>query len=99
GGSERRSPPSPRPCLRHAGRRRPDPVDQDGLRSAAPGDLFMIGIVATITLCMLAVSMLLAGYRLLRGPEVADRILSLDTLYINTLAFLVVLGIRYDDTV
>lgn len=59
----------------------------------------MIAVATAITLSMLAVSMLLAGYRLARGPDAADRILALDTLYINTLAFLVVLGIRYDDTV
>ena len=35
----------------------------------------------------------LNAWRLLRGPSVADRILALDTLYINTLALLVLLGI------
>ncbi|MBL8327957.1 MAG: K+/H+ antiporter subunit F [Rubrivivax sp.] len=40
-----------------------------------------------------AVALLLNAWRLFRGPGVADRILSLDTLYINTLALLVLLGI------
>lgn len=40
-----------------------------------------------------AVALLLNAWRLLRGPGVADRILALDTLYINTLALLVLLGI------
>ncbi len=40
-----------------------------------------------------ALALLLNAWRLLRGPGVADRILALDTLYINTLALLVLLGI------
>lgn len=43
----------------------------------------------------LAVSMLLAGWRLVRGPAMPDRILALDTLYINALALLILLGIHY----
>jgi multicomponent K+:H+ antiporter subunit F len=38
----------------------------------------------------------LNGWRLLRGPGLADRILALDTLYINALALLVLLGIFFD---
>ncbi|MDZ3823332.1 MAG: K+/H+ antiporter subunit F [Pseudoxanthomonas sp.] len=36
--------------------------------------------------------MLLCLWRLLRGPTVADRILALDTLYINTIAMLMLFG-------
>jgi multicomponent K+:H+ antiporter subunit F len=32
--------------------------------------------------------------RLVIGPEVADRILALDTLYINSIALLILLGIH-----
>ena len=39
------------------------------------------------------VALALNAWRLLRGPSVADRILALDTLYINTLALLVLLGV------
>ena len=35
----------------------------------------------------------LNAWRLLRGPSLADCILALDTLYINTLALLVLLGV------
>ena len=42
-----------------------------------------------------ALALLLNAWRLLRGPGVADRILALDTLYINTLALLVLLGIQW----
>jgi multicomponent K+:H+ antiporter subunit F len=34
-----------------------------------------------------------AFWRLLRGPSAPDRILALDTLYINTIALLVLFGI------
>ena len=37
-------------------------------------------------------ALLLSAWRLLRGPSLPDRILALDTLYINALALLVVLG-------
>lgn len=40
-----------------------------------------------------ALALLLNAWRLLRGPALPDRILALDTLYINTLALLVLLGI------
>ncbi len=40
-------------------------------------------------------SMLLAGFRLLRGPGLPDRILALDTLYMNSIALLVLFGIQY----
>jgi multicomponent K+:H+ antiporter subunit F len=38
----------------------------------------------------------LAGWRLLRGPDAADRILALDTMYTVSMALLVLLGIRFD---
>ena len=43
-----------------------------------------------------AVSMLLATWRLLLGPTLPDRILALDTLYVNSMALLVLLGLRFD---
>lgn len=39
-------------------------------------------------------ALLLSAWRLLRGPTLPDRILALDTLYINALALLVLEGIR-----
>lgn len=44
---------------------------------------------------MLVLAMVLNLYRALRGPGLPDRILALDTLYINALALLVLLGIRF----
>ena len=48
--------------------------------------LFAIGAVG--------LAMLLCGWRLLRGPTLTDRVLALDTLYVNVVAFVVLLGIR-----
>ena len=42
-----------------------------------------------------SVAMLLCAWRLLRGPEVTDRMLALDTLYINTVALVILLGLRW----
>lgn len=42
---------------------------------------------------VLAVAMALAGWRLLRGPTLPDRVLALDTLYVDALALLAVLGL------
>lgn len=45
-----------------------------------------------------ALALALNAWRLLRGPSLADRILALDTLYINTLALLVLVGMRLGST-
>ena len=41
----------------------------------------------------LSLALALSAWRLLRGPSLPDRALALDTLYINALALLVVLGL------
>ena len=43
-----------------------------------------------------ALALLCSGYRLMRGPGLPDRILALDTLYVNTIALLVLFGIQHD---
>jgi multicomponent K+:H+ antiporter subunit F len=43
----------------------------------------------------LILAMVLAAVRLLRGPDVLDRILALDTLYVLAMALLVLLEIRF----
>lgn len=52
----------------------------------------MIAIALPLTIALLTLALLLNLYRLLRGPDAPDRILALDTLYINTLALIVLLG-------
>ncbi len=55
----------------------------------------MLTAVLPWVLGVLALALALAGWRLLRGPGLADRILALDTLYINALALLVTLGLAF----
>ena len=39
-------------------------------------------------------ALLLCAWRLVRGPEAPDRVLALDTMYINVVALVVLQGIR-----
>lgn len=59
----------------------------------------MIQTCINIALGAFAVAMVLNLYRLLRGPCVVDRILALDTLYVNTIALLVLAGLREGSTI
>ena len=43
----------------------------------------------------LALAMICAVVRLLRGPQAQDRVLALDTLYVNTVALVLLLGLRF----
>ena len=47
----------------------------------------------------ISLSLLLCFYRLMIGPDLPDRIVALDTLYINGVALLVLVGIHYNDSV
>ena len=46
----------------------------------------------------LAGAMVLALYRIVRGPRAQDRVLGLDTLYVNSMLQLLVFGIRTGST-
>jgi multicomponent K+:H+ antiporter subunit F len=59
----------------------------------------MIAMVLPWAIGAVALALLLTLYRLLRGPNAADRALALDTLYVNTIALLVMLGIALDDNI
>lgn len=52
-------------------------------------DFAILAISVAVVLCM---------WRLLRGPAITDRVLALDTLYINAVALAVLLGIRLSTT-
>lgn len=59
----------------------------------------MLNLALDIALGVLALSMSLCFLRLAIGPGLPDRILALDTLYVNAIAFLVIFGLRADDPV
>lgn len=48
-------------------------------------DFAILAIAVAVALCL---------WRLLRGPEITDRVLALDTLYINAAALAILLGLR-----
>lgn len=52
-----------------------------------------------VALGFFAAAMLLAAVRLLRGPGAIDRVLALDTLYVNALAVLLLAGLRAGQTI
>ena len=54
----------------------------------------MMALAVTLALALVAAAIALSFWRLLIGPSAPDRILALDTLYINTIALLILLGLR-----
>jgi len=59
----------------------------------------MIQACIDIAMGAFALAMVLNMYRLLRGPGMPDRILALDTLSVNTIALLVLAGLRDTSTI
>lgn len=53
----------------------------------------------TIAQVMLALAMAAAIYRMIKGPRAQDRVLSLDTLYMDAVLLVVVFGIRSGTTI
>ncbi len=49
-----------------------------------------------IAFLLMALSLMLNIWRLFRGPDLPDRILALDTIYINSLALLILFGIWHN---
>lgn len=55
---------------------------------------FMLGAAQIL----IALAMTFAVYRLLRGPRAQDRVLALDTLYVNAMLLVLTFGIRTGTT-
>ncbi len=58
----------------------------------------MIETVLPIALFTIGVAMALNLWRLAAGPSIPDRILALDTMYVNAIALLVLFGIYQNST-
>lgn len=54
----------------------------------------IIGYALDFATGAVGVALLLCVWRLLRGPEAPDRVLALDTMYVNFVALVVLLGLR-----
>ena len=59
----------------------------------------MLNAALIFAFVCIGLALLLSLIRLVRGPGLADRILALDTMYINTIALLIVYGVHADPTI
>lgn len=59
---------------------------------------FILGWAVTGAQVLLGLALCCATYRLVVGPRAQDRILGLDTLYVNAMLLLVTFGIRAGST-
>ncbi|WP_439573776.1 K+/H+ antiporter subunit F [Phreatobacter sp.] len=55
----------------------------------------MLSLVLPVAFAMVTLAMALNLWRLVKGPDAADRILALDTLSINTIALVLLLGMAW----
>ena len=58
----------------------------------------ILGYALLAAQLMLGLAMALAVWRIVRGPSAQDRVLGLDTLYVNALLMMVTFGIRTGST-
>jgi multicomponent K+:H+ antiporter subunit F len=54
----------------------------------------MLDFAITVAFGFVVIAVGMCCWRLLRGPSTPDRILALDTLYVNAIALLMLLGIH-----
>lgn len=54
----------------------------------------ILDLGTTVALILLALALVCAAYRIIQGPRAQDRILGMDTLYLNGMLIAVVFGIR-----
>lgn len=55
----------------------------------------VLDLAIQIGIGAVTLTLLLCGWRLLRGPTSVDRVLALDTLYVSLVALVVLLGMRW----
>ena len=56
----------------------------------------ILDLALSIAIVAVTLAVALCAWRLFRGPETTDRILALDTLSMNAVALIVLLGIRWN---
>lgn len=54
----------------------------------------MLNTVVEVAFAMMSLALLFNLWRVVRGPDLPDRILALDTMYINTIALIVLYGVH-----
>ena len=55
----------------------------------------MLKIAIFLASILVCVALFLCLWRLFKGPDITDRILALDTLYINSIALIILLGLHH----
>jgi len=58
----------------------------------------MLNTAIPIAFVMIGLAMMLSLYRMVIGSDMTDRVLALDTLYINTVALIVLIGIDMNNS-
>jgi len=53
----------------------------------------MLNLAINISFVMISLALLFNLWRVVRGPDLPDRILALDTMYINSIALLILFGL------
>jgi multicomponent K+:H+ antiporter subunit F len=53
----------------------------------------MLDTALMFSLAMVVLALLLNVYRLAKGPDMPDRLLALDTMYVNAIALIVLMGL------
>ncbi len=56
----------------------------------------MITVALNVGFAVMCLCLILNLIRLLKGPSTPDRILALDTMYINTIALILLFGVRLE---
>ena len=54
----------------------------------------ILAMALDVSVATVSLAMVLCVWRLVRGPQPIDRVLAVDTLYLNTVALVLLLGIR-----
>lgn len=61
-------------------------------------NVLILGSALFAAQLMMALAMMLAAWRIIRGPRAQDRVVGLDTLYVSALLMTVMFGIRTGST-
>jgi multicomponent K+:H+ antiporter subunit F len=54
----------------------------------------MIGLAVSFVATMVCIALTLNVWRLVKGPSLPDRVLALDTMFINSIALILLLGLE-----
>lgn len=58
----------------------------------------MIEFACSVAVVVIGISVLMNVYRLALGPDVVDRVLALDTMVINAIGLIIVMGVWFSTT-